>query len=325
MTLLIFLFSQFAHAQSIKILTDSLSASFRGLSVVSNDLLWVSGSNGTVGRSKDGGSTWKWISVKGYENTDFRDIEAFDKNTAVIMGIADPAVILRTINGGDSWQKVFEDSSAGMFLDAMDFKNQKNGIVIGDPIKNHFFVATTSDGGKSWQRVSEAIAPVANKAEACFAASGTNIRICRKNFTVFVTGGQSSYLFINNNKIEIPLTHGKQTTGANSIAVSRQTMVIVGGDFADKEKTDSNCILTFDGGHSFQKPLKPPTGYRSCVEFLGKERWITCGLNGVDISSDNGVNWKNISKESFHVCRKAKKGNRVYLAGANGRIALVLP
>jgi hypothetical protein len=36
------------------------------------------------------------------------------------------------------------------------------------------------------------------------------------------------------------------------------------------------------------------------------------GLSGVDISMDNGNHWNAISNQSFHVCRKAKKGNAVY-------------
>jgi len=37
------------------------------------------------------------------------------------------------------------------------------------------------------------------------------------------------------------------------------------------------------------------------------------------VSEDDGTTWKNFSKESFHVCRKAKKGNAVFFAG-NGRL-----
>jgi len=319
--LLILLFSQFSNSQSIKLLTDSHPASFRGLSVVSTNLLWVSGSNGTVGRSEDAGNTWKWISVQGYEKTDFRDIEAFDKNTAIIMGIAEPPILLRTTDGGISWQKVFEDDTKGMFLDALDFKDRNHGTVIGDPLNNHFFIANTSDGGKSWNVPKSK--PSADSGEACFASSGTNIRKMGKTKSVFVSGGQTTHLFRNDKKIALPLTHGKQSTGANSIAGNQKTMVIVGGDFTKKDKTDSNCVITFDAGNTFQSPQKGPTGYRSCVEFLGKKTWITCGLNGVDISFDDGVNWKNISHESFHVCRKANKGNSVYLAGANGRVAML--
>jgi hypothetical protein len=49
-------------------------------------------------------------------------------------------------------------------------------------------------------------------------------------------------------------------------------------------------------------------------------QWISCGLNGVDYTEDDGHTWKWISKESFHVCRKARKGKAVFLAGSNGRI-----
>jgi hypothetical protein len=37
------------------------------------------------------------------------------------------------------------------------------------------------------------------------------------------------------------------------------------------------------------------------------------------MSTDKGLNWKSISEEVFHVCRKAKRGKSVFLAG-NGKI-----
>jgi hypothetical protein len=55
------------------------------------------------------------------------------------------------------------------------------------------------------------------------------------------------------------------------------------------------------------------------VEYLGKNKWITCGLNGADLSIDDGITWTNFSRESFHVCRKGKKGDAVFFAG-NGRV-----
>ena len=318
---LLFLFLvQNIYAQKIEILTDSIQSSFRGLSVVDNNIVWVSGSNGTVGKSLDGGKTWKWIIVKGFEKTDFRDIEAFDKKTAVIMGIAEPAYILRTTDGGENWNVVFEDTAKGMFLDAMEFWNIQSGIVIGDPINGRFFIGRTFDGGKTWRGIPEQNKPIADSGEACFASSGTNIRKLNKSEAVFVSGGLSSHIFIRDKKISIPILQGKESTGANSIAVKNsKTMIVVGGDFTTKDAITKNCVITENGGNTWFAPKTPPSGYRSCVEYLFKNKWITCGLNGADISDDNGMNWKNISKESFHVCRKAKKGNAVYLAG-NGRV-----
>src|SRR5215203_3372396 len=119
---------------TVTILTEGTNTSLRGLSVVTDYVVWVSGSNGTVGKSTNGGKDWRWFIVKGFEQTDFRDIEAFDASTAIIMGTGEPAYILKTTNGGESWKVVYENKSRGMFLDAMEFWNADAGIVIGDPI-----------------------------------------------------------------------------------------------------------------------------------------------------------------------------------------------
>lgn len=307
-------------SQKVAIIADHISSSMRGLSVVDNEVVWVSGSKGTVGKSTDAGKTWKWIIVKGFEKTDFRDIEAFDKNTALIMGVDTPAYILRTTDGGENWEVVFESRENGMFLDAMEFWNDQSGIVIGDPINNHFFIGRTFDGGKTWRGIPEQYKPVADSGEACFASSGTNIRKLNKAEAVFITGGITSHIFIRDKKISLPLLQGTGSTGANSVAVkNRKNMIVVGGDFTKKDDAAKNCAITIDGGLTWTTPATPPGGYRSCVEFLEKNKWITCGLNGVDITDDNGVHWNPISSEGFHVCRKAKKGNAIFFAG-NGRI-----
>lgn len=309
-------------AQNITMLKTGSRASFRGLSVVNDKTVWVSGSNGTVGLSADSGNTWKWITVKGFEKTDFRDIEAFDQKTAVIMGIDSPAYILRTVDAGESWLVVYKNDTKGMFLDAMEFWNAQSGIVIGDPIDHRFFVVRTFDGGKSWQDIPVPNRPVAVEGEACFASSGTNVRKLGKAEAVFVSGGTVSNVFIRNSKIKLPLIQGKESAGANSIAVKNsKTFMVVGGDFNTKDSTTLNCFYTSDGGKTFTAPVVPPHGYRSCVEYLDKNRWITCGLNGVDISSDAGKTFTPVSNTGFHVVRKAKKGKLVYFAGGGGRVA----
>jgi photosystem II stability/assembly factor-like uncharacterized protein len=76
--LLLFLFPFFAVAQNYVLtpLTDVKNTSIRGLSVVSDSVAWVSGSNGLIGKTLDGGKTWLWTQPNGYEKLDFRDIEA---------------------------------------------------------------------------------------------------------------------------------------------------------------------------------------------------------------------------------------------------------
>ncbi|HEY8398237.1 MAG TPA: hypothetical protein VIK80_09865, partial [Flavihumibacter sp.] len=123
-----------AQAQTVQELPGKEGVSFRGLSVVNDRLLWVSGSKGTVGRSTDGGRTFQWMTVPGHENRDFRDIEAFDAVTAVILAVDSPGLILRTYDGGASWQEVHRDNRSGVFLDALHFRNKEEGVAVGDPI-----------------------------------------------------------------------------------------------------------------------------------------------------------------------------------------------
>jgi hypothetical protein len=311
----------------VEIIHSGLNTSLRGLCVVNNNVVWVSGSNGMVGRSTNGGKNWKWVAVKGFEKSDFRDIEAFDANTAIIMAIAEPAHILKTTDGGDTWKIVFENKTKGMFLDAMEFRDVMNGIVIGDPVNGRFFLARTGDGGSTWTEIPAEQRPVADSGEACFASSGTNIRYLYNRSVIFISGGKNSRVFYNYSPIDIPMTRGKETAGGNSVAVydnykksKANKMIVVGGDFTADSLIDKNCFVSNDGGKDWFRPKTPPHGYRSCVEFLNKETIITCGLNGVDYSFDGGRNFYLISKEGFHACRYAKFGTVVYLTGANGKI-----
>ena len=120
----------FCQKPSVEVVTSGTNTSLRGMSIPTEKVIWVSGSNGTIGKSNDAGTTWKWMTVPGFEKRDFRDIEAFDSATAIAMAVDNPAIIVKTTNGGNTWKKVFERAQEGMFLDAMDFKNKKEGICV---------------------------------------------------------------------------------------------------------------------------------------------------------------------------------------------------
>jgi hypothetical protein len=312
------------NAQRIQLLDTGFTASIRGMSVVNDKVFWVSGSNGTVGRSLNGGDSIQWMKVSGLEKRDFRDIEAFDANTAIVIAVDTPALIVKTIDGGVTWRIVFEDKRPGMFLDAMEFWNINSGIVVGDPINGKIFIARTFDGGNTWRGLPEANYPSAEQGEAMFASSGTNVSKMNKQEAVFVTGGRRSRLFIRDQNIVLPIIQGEDFTGANSVAVyDEKNIIIVGGDFTKDTSRAKNCVLTKDKGKTFITPQTPPFGYRSCVTYISKKQLITCGTSGVDVSEDGGMNWLNISTQGFHVVQKAKNGKAVFLAGRN-RVAKLI-
>jgi Photosynthesis system II assembly factor YCF48 len=324
------LFSGTIRAQQIDILASGRQVSLRGLSVVTNQIVWVSGSAGNVGLSTNGGRIWKWIQVPGYEKTDFRDIEGFSAREALIMGITLPAVILRTTDGGDHWTNVFEDTSKDVFLDAMAFTGNQ-GISIADPIQHKMYIIITENRGKTWKSIpSSALAgrqikiDTLDTGEAFFAASGSNIMWRSNSRWAAVTGGKKSNMLLSDNhSYPLLMNQGGETTGANSIALNpadSNEAFIVGGDFSHDTSRYRNALRVRFNPFIQTSPITSPHGYRSCVEYIDKTRLICCGTSGVDISVDGGMNWKLISDKRFHVCSRSKSGKTVFLAGPLGLI-----
>jgi len=315
------------NAQTVVVVEQGQKVSIRGLSMPTASVVWASGSNGMVAKSVDGGKTFRWMRVEGYARRDFRDIEAFDSSTAIIMAIDTPAHILKTTDGGLTWKKVFEDQRPGMFLDAMDFSGS-DGVVIGDPINGKTFIAVSTDKGDSWKPI-ETIDKMMD-GEAFFASSGSNVKLlsARGNVkTLFVSGGLQSRLFYNGNPIKLPMQSGKNSTGANGLAMhpNKKQGIIIGGDFANDKRSDSAILLfSLSPNVTFSQPVNPPLGYKSAVVFLSNTTVLACGTSGVDLSVDGGLNWKKISDISFHVAVKSLDGRYAMLAGGNGRIAKVL-
>ncbi len=314
------LLSLTGYSQKIEVLNTGIKSSLRGLCVLNDNLIWASGSGGTVGRSTDGGKTWEWNTVPGFEKREFRDIEAFDANTAIVIAIAEPGHILKTTDGGKTWKTVFTDTTKGVFMDAMDFADAKNGIVIGDPINGEVYLLTSKDGGNSWDKYRGSPIKV-SKGEAFFAASGTNIIYHSKNEFTAVSGGMVSRLLTPDNAVELPMVKGKETTGAYSLAVYKDQAAVVGGNYTSDTASEGNCVLfKLSQPTAFRKPAVPPHGYRSSVEFITGGQLICCGTSGVDVSNDLGMHWTLISKDSYNVVKRSKSGRTVILAG-DGKIS----
>ncbi len=327
---LLMFYNTTAYSQPRLILLDSSQQqqSFRGLCPVTDNIIWVSGNNGKVGKSLNGGSTWQWYTVQGFEKRDFRDIEAFDAAEALVICVDEPAYVLQTKDGGNTWKVVHEDKRKGIFLDAMLFWNEQSGMIVGDPINNRIVVKRSFDGGSTWTDLPEKFLPIVDSAEALFAASGSNIGAIGSNGAAFVTGGSKSRFFYNQGGQPLPIMQGTESSGANSISVvfkkrKVKKIVIVGGDFANPTRGDSTCLISTNKGKTWQLAATMPTGYRSCVDHININQWISCGITGVDYSMDGAVHWKPLSAIGFHVCRKAKQGNQIFLSGGKGRIAKI--
>src|SRR5262245_36664397 len=77
-------------------------ASLRGVSAVSMNVAWASGTGGTYLKTTDGGKTWTAAVVPGAESLDFRDLHAVDAHTVYLMSIGpgDKSRIYKTTDAG---------------------------------------------------------------------------------------------------------------------------------------------------------------------------------------------------------------------------------
>lgn len=304
--------------------------SYRGISVLSDSLCWVSGSKGTVLRTMDGGQHWDTLSPKGFSTKEFRDIHAFSSMEAVVMSSGDSAVVLKTNDGGQSWDLVHANNRPGVFYDAMDF-HEGMGVIIGDPFKVgdslRFDFLFTADTGKTWFSLPKH-SPQPIPGEALFAASGTNIFFVKIEnaaffFPLFITGGMRSMLYYGNAEpVELPFA-SCATCGAYGMALGmNDDKVIVGGDYLKPDIGEGSAVYYDAGTRSYKLSKVPPRGYRSGVAVSPDYTvWVCTGINGCDMSLDNGATWMPLSLPGFNTL--AFSNNYLWLAGDKGAVMRV--
>lgn len=326
--------------QSVEIATD---ASFRGLHVVSDKVVWASGSKGTVINTVDGGATWKIIKVAGAEDLDFRDIHGFDDGTVVIISSGDVARVYRTSNGGRTWKACGSKKDA--FFDAVSFWDDRYGVLFSDPIDDRFWIARTKDGGVTWRSVPAANRPKAGPGEAGFAASGTNMCTVGEATCFIGLGGAPEGQRSTSSRILVTKDRGSSWNFGGPVPIARTPSsgifsiwfadesrgVAVGGDYMNPDDTTSNYAITSNGGRTWTTPNPriAPSGYRSCVAAFrsGREvKVVAVGPNGTDMSTDLGNKWVRISNKGFNAVSFPPGSKRGWAVGAEGKVARwVLP
>jgi photosystem II stability/assembly factor-like uncharacterized protein len=268
-------------AQNPTVQESNTAENLRGVSVLSNQVAWASGTHGTYLRTTNGGNSWQAAQVPGAEALDFRDVEAFSADFAYLLsaGPGDQSRIYKTTDAGKTWARQFANENPKGFFDCMAFWNHDHGIAVGDPVadksgKLRFELIATEDGGKNWNPIPSDSLPPAIEGEGAFAASGTCIAVQGNANVWFATGGKVARVFHSTNAGKTwtvagtPMIHGPDSAGIFSIAFRDATHgVIAGGDYKHPEQDGPNLAFTDDGGLTWKLSPVSPQRYFSAAVF----------------------------------------------------------
>lgn len=301
-------------------------ASLRG-SAIGERSLWVSGTDNSVFRSVDGGESWQDISVQAQPLTDFRDIELFDDDTAIVMGVGAGAQsrLYLTEDGGDHWQLLYKNPDKTGFFDSIAFWDRKRGLLLGDPVDGYYMVAVTGDGGRSWTRVTRKKIPAILPNEAAFAASGNTLIAGPDGKAWFTTGGFEASVYSSEDygqswrRSPVPLHAETQTSGGYALAQNRRGEVFVmGGDYRDRPGNYRNLAALTGGG--WKVAGNGQRGLRTAMACT-RDICVASGKTASDISFDDGHNWQPMPGPGYYTLAA---GDKLILgAGADGRIGLL--
>lgn len=309
---------------------------FRGLAAVSAEVAWVAGSAGQVLRTIDGGKEWQNVSPPGAGSLQFRDIEAFDAQRAVVLaiGVGEDSRVYRTVDGGKSWSESFRNTDPNAFYDCLDFHDGRSGLALSDPVDGKFRILASSDGGQSWNVQSSQGMPAALPGEFAFAASGTCLVAGPGRTAWFATGGGDRPRVFRTadagrtwTVTDSPMASGA-AAGIFSLAFRGPVAgVAVGGDFEKPDQAVKAASVTHDGGRTWR--LVPagqaPQGYRSGSAFVPStiDTVLAVGPSGSDVSLNGGLSWQQFDDGSFDSVECSGHGPKAacWASGELGRVA----
>lgn len=308
-------------------------ASLRGSAIKQNSF-WVTGSNNSVFVSVDQGKNWQDKSVKAKRITDFRDVEVFDKDTAIVMGVGsgEQSALYKTVDGGNSWQLLLQNTDKEGFFDSIAFWDTNNGLLIGDPVDGFYMMKKTTDGGKTWQRIAQKKLPKIEEKEAVFAASGNTLIVGENGKAWLTTGGNAASVYHSADYGEswqrksVPLYSQTDTAGGYGLGLnSEQQLFVVGGDYQQRPKSYNNVATYIND--KWKNVNTGQHGLRTAFS-CQKSLCITTGKTSSDISYDGGYSWQVLANDKAEMNMKGfytlASDNGVFLAaGADGKVGVL--
>lgn len=297
------------------------STGMRSISIVDDNVVWLSNSCGTSGcttirrysLSTDSGLTWTTNAIdlgSSAANLEIANICGVSATTAYASVFPKAAGVTggiwKTTNGGLTWTRQpsasYNSADGASFTNIVHFWDENNGLCMGDPAGGYFEIYTTTNGGANWTRV-----PSANIPAPIDAAEY----------------GLTNQFTVTGNVLWFGTTFGriyKTTDKGLTWTVSQSPIPDFGGGIngsgsGDLAFTDANNGLlqtdayelyaTQDGGANWTAlTVAPDTALKNfgISEIPGQSGWyvsvgedlLNSPARGSAFTTDGGLNWTNI-------------------------------
>lgn len=141
------LYGTSAFAQWMPLNSGSMS-NLNELFFYATDTGYAAGDNGTILKTTDGGLNWNSLSTG--LNLNFHELYFISASEGWVVG--DSGSVCHTTNGGATWSCTFLDSAYYIRLHAVYAFNSTKLIIGGTKDISNGFIATTNDGGLTWQQ-----------------------------------------------------------------------------------------------------------------------------------------------------------------------------
>jgi photosystem II stability/assembly factor-like uncharacterized protein len=282
-----------------------ISATISTIAVKEN-LIIAAGTGGSMSKSSDTGINWSMMSMTGTID-DIRNITfVTDQTGYAIGGTSTASVIIKTTNGGQTWEKL--PFSTTYFTRSQYWLNETTGFV---GRRGQYGLFKTTDGGLNFDSVNTGIGTSTQSWNVIAFANadtgyiaGDNGNYCR------TTDGGVSWTVLPNN-----LHHG---TGIiyDIAVIDAKTVVSMGGGGRVFKTTDAGQTFTDYSGLG-------TTSAMYSVDFYGKDLGYLVGSSGrVYKTTNGGANWSYTTPAGSTTLYKVKiiSENIIWISGSSGLV-----
>ncbi len=268
---------------------------------ISEEKGWIVGSNGTFLYTNDAGKTW--LKKKKFTEDTILDVHFFDNKNGWILcerniyslGDKSPAYLLKTSNGGETWDRVeFVEGTgreriSGFFFDKSEvgFAVGEAGSIFSNPVEKLVWKKQSSPS-----RFLLLDGSFQDSSNGCLIGAGGSI--------FFTKNGGETW--------NSPIVSGNPKNRFNSIFFANSKTGWVAG-------SEGKIFFSSNGGRLWREQKSNVTNDLTDIAFFDSSRGFAVGNDGIIAQTQNGGNvWRSIQLDTKH------KLEKIFLIGKSGWI-----